>query len=189
VRLYPGMFPPRCCSGSLRSRADTEKRAGQCQEHQTRDDECRQGASSATFRKGVVAQWAALTIALEGRAPLRGKVCSVFLRRCGTGGKEIGRISGDRTVQGSGLGKIRHEFGKAARVHDRIGKLVRADFTGLFEQVDAFRRKLGLRARFVVLPDQPRQVQRAGQPRRFRAYDQHVGSQRFSAVRREAISD
>ena len=54
------------------------------------------------------------------------------------------------------------------------GKLVRADFAGLFENVDIFGGKLGFAARFVVLRDQSSQMQRASKSGRPRADDQHI---------------
>ena len=55
---------------------------------------------------------------------------------------------------GAVLREIGNQFGQAARVHHGAGKLVRAEFARLFEDVDIFGGKLGLGARFVVLADQ-----------------------------------
>ena len=51
---------------------------------------------------------------------------------------------------------------------------MRADFAGLFEDVDVFGGKLGLGARFVVLADQSSQMQGASKSGGPGADDQHV---------------
>jgi len=60
---------------------------------------------------------------------------------------------------------------------------VRAQLAAFFKDVNIFRREFSpaLRApRFVVLPDQPRQVQRARQPRRTRTNDQYIRFELFA---------
>ena len=75
---------------------------------------------------------------------------------------------------GARLREVRHQFRQGAGIEHGAGKLVRADFAALFEDVDAFRGKLGFGARFVVLADQSSQMQGAGKSGRPGADDQHV---------------
>ncbi len=95
------------------------------------------------------------------------------------GEKQRGGI-GDRSVQRRGLFEIRNEFGEGFGVHDGAGKLVRADFTAFFEDVDVFRGELGLRAGGVVLFDEIGKVERAGEAGRASADDEDIGFQLFA---------
>ena len=96
------------------------------------------------------------------------------------GGEEIGGIVRDRRIERGCFREIGNEFREAARVHHRAGKLVRANFARLFEDVDIFGGKFRLAAGFVVLAHQARQMQRAGQSRRPRADDQYIRFESFA---------
>ena len=97
-----------------------------------------------------------------------GKLVRAFL------GEVVGGIAGDGRIERRGFLEIGDQFAQRARVHDRAGKLVRADFAGLFEDVDIFGGKLGRFFRSGVLLDQVGEMQRAGKPGRARADDQNI---------------
>ncbi len=83
-------------------------------------------------------------------------------------------------VKRRGFFKIRHQFCQRLRIHNRAGKLVRANFAALLQNVNTFRRKLRLRTALVVLLDEIREVQRARKPRRSRADDEDVRFELFT---------
>ena len=57
---------------------------------------------------------------------------------------------------------------------------MRADFAAFFEDVDVFRGKFGLRASGVVLLDEIREMQRAGETGGASTDDQHIPLELFA---------
>ena len=53
-------------------------------------------------------------------------------------------------IERRGFLPIGHQFGKAARIHHRAGKLVSSDFARLFQNINIFSGKLGLGAGRIV---------------------------------------
>ena len=94
-----------------------------------------------------------------------GKLPGVFF------GEVVGGVAGDWRIERRSLFEIGNKLAQAARVHDRAGKLVRADLARLLEHVNIFSRERGRFLRLGVLLDQIRQVQRTGKPARPRADD------------------
>jgi len=86
---------------------------------------------------------------------------------------------GDRRIQRRGFLKVRNKFGKRLGVHDRAGKLVRADLAALFEDINIFGGKFGFGATGVVLLDEVCEMQSAGEPCGSRTDDQYVRFQLF----------
>ena len=103
-------------------------------------------------------------------------------------GQEVSGVVRDGRIERRSLLPIGNQLGQPARVHHRAGKLVRAEFARLFEDVDIFSGKFGLGARFVVLRDQSREMQRAGQSCRARADDQHIRVESFAFGHRWSLS-
>ena len=95
------------------------------------------------------------------------------LQRAG-GGEEIGRIVGDGSIERRGLLEVRNQLAQSARVHDRAGELVRAEFARLLEHINILGGKRGRAPGLGVLFDEPRKMQRTGQPARPRADDEYV---------------
>ena len=92
----------------------------------------------------------------------------------GTFGKEQrGRIS-HRSIERSSFCEVRYQFSKRLRIHDRAGKLVRANFAAFFQHVNILRRQFGLGAGRGVRFDEIGKVQRTGESRRPRTDDQHI---------------
>ena len=94
--------------------------------------------------------------------------------------EEKRRVFGDRRIQRGRLLEIGNQFAQRLRIHDRAGKLVRADFAAFFQDVDILGGKLGLCAGFVVLLNEIREVQRAGKPGGSGADDQDIGFELFA---------
>jgi hypothetical protein len=92
-------------------------------------------------------------------------------------GEEKGRVAGDGGIERRRLLELRHQLAQPARVHNRAGELVGAEFAPFFKHVDIVRRKRDpawRNAGPVALSDQLRQAQRACQPCGARADDQHI---------------
>ena len=95
-------------------------------------------------------------------------------------GEVVGRVAGNGSVERSGFFEVRDELAQSARVHDRAGKLVRADFAAFFQDVDIFGGERGRFFRFVVLFDQIREVQGAGEAAGTGADDEDIGIELFA---------
>ena len=68
-------------------------------------------------------------------------------------GQKVGCIVGDARIERRGFCEVREKLRQSARIEHGAGKLVRANFAALLENIDAFGGKLGFGARFIVLPD------------------------------------
>ena len=94
--------------------------------------------------------------------------------------KIVGGVAGDGRIERRGFLEIGNQFGDAARIHNRAGKLVRAEFAGFFEHVNIFGGERGSFARGGVLFDQIREMQRAGEAGGACADDQNIGFELFA---------
>ena len=100
---------------------------------------------------------------------------------CAAGfGEVVSGVTGDGRIERRGFQEIGDQFGDAARVHDRAGKLVRAEFASFLEHVDIFGGERGSLARGGVLLNQVGEVQRAGEASGACADDEDVGFELFA---------
>ena len=88
---------------------------------------------------------------------------------------------------GADFSKAGNEFGERLGIHDRAGKLVRADFAAFFEHINIFSRERGLGAAGIVLLDEIGEMQRAAQSGRPCANDQYIRFELFSLDAHEFI--
>ena len=66
---------------------------------------------------------------------------------------------------------------------------MRADLAAFFQHIDVFRGKIRLRAAGIVLLDEIRQVQCAGEAGRARAYDEYIGFELFALNGHESLNN
>ena len=68
-------------------------------------------------------------------------------------GEVVNGVAGDGRVERGGFFEVGDEFAEAARVHDRAGKLVRANFARFFQHVNIFGGERGGFVRLGMLLD------------------------------------
>ena len=95
-------------------------------------------------------------------------------------GEIVSRVTCDGRIKRSGFQEIGNQFGYTARIHDRAGKLVRAELAGFLEHVDIFGGERGSFARGGVLLNQVGEVQRAREASWASADDEDVGFELLS---------
>ena len=102
-------------------------------------------------------------------------------------------MSAAESVTGVSSGAVFAKSGTKLRqrhgIHDRAGELVRADFAAFFQHVDIFRGEFRLRAAGIVLLDEIRQVQGAGEAGRPCAHDEYIGFQLFALNGHESLDN